>query len=187
MPEPSRPSPQDHQQGGSGESHSSLRSLRRPIVWVGTALTAVLTAFFVALATGFGQHIVAGNGPSPKLQIDAVRVQSPQDPAKPLKLDFTLRNVGGQLAVITAARLTVQQFAKLPHCESQGGLPSTGTYHANMPMDPAPGTHIDIPVSQQLGPDTADRFGIALRLPPDPAVTLFAYRVRIDLLYDNAA
>jgi hypothetical protein len=186
MPEPPRPPHQDQQQREGGKSHSASRWLRHPIVWVGTLLTAVLTAFLVTLASGFGQHIVAGGGPAPKLQIDAVRIIQSRDPTKPLKLDFTLRNVGGQLAVITAARLTVQQFAKLPRCESQGGLPSTGTYHANMPIDPPPGTQIDIPVSQQIGPDAADRFDVLLRLPPDFAETVYVYRMHIELLYDNA-
>jgi hypothetical protein len=193
MPEPSQPSHQDQQRGKGEDSHLALRWSRHPIVWIGTLLTAVITAFLVALAGGFGQHIAADGGHAPKLpagvpklEVDAVRIQSTRDTTKPLKLDFTLRNIGSQLAVITATRLTVQQFAELPHCLSQGSLPSTGIYHANMPTDPPPGTRIDIPVSQQIGPDAADRFDVSLRLPPDHAETAYVYRVHIEFLYDNA-
>jgi hypothetical protein len=109
-------------------------------------------------------------------------------PARPVQIDFEIRNTGNQLAIITAAKVTVQQFAAVPVCFSAGALVSTGTYHAFLPTNPSPGTSVDIPTAQQIGPDTADRFDITLGLPgkrqADPDI--YIYRLRIGLLYDNS-
>jgi hypothetical protein len=144
---------------------------------------ASLTAFFVYLQN----HPAL---PVPRIEIDSMTVRS-SEPFRPFGINFQLRNTGSQLAVITAVDLHVEEFLKLPICGSQGYLPVSHHYPANMPLSTAPGKVVRIPISEQVGPDAADRFEISLRLPPSRSVQMNAairlYRVRVGLIYDNLA
>ncbi len=176
---------------GKGDGPSRSRWLKKPAVWVGALITAVITGVLVNLATGAASHVGAHAGAAPNIEVDSVTTQylpsSPGGPirARPVKIDLEIRNTGNQLAIIRAARLTVQKFAALPTCYSAGALVSTGTYSAFLPTNPSHGKSVDIPTAQQVGPDAADRFDITVGLPKDVGI-IYAYRVRIELLYDNS-
>ena len=174
-----------HHPGGAGAGKPRWGWLRHPLVWLAPLATAGVTAFVVTLATGYAHHFGSGGG-SPRLEVDSVTVTSSASALKST-VDFKMRNTGNQLAIITGVRLSILQFAKLTHCESQGALTSTGTYRANMPESPRPGARVNIPVSQQVGPDSAEEFKIELRIPRDMSAAIYFYRVHLDLLYDNAA
>lgn len=179
---------------GDKDSPSWSRWLKKPAVWIGTLITAVITGVLINLATGTASNLSAHGGAASKIEVDSVTAQylprSPQGgpQARPVKIEFEIRNTGDQLAIIRAARLTVQQFAALPHCLAQGGLPITGIYKAFLPMNPSPGASVDIPTAQQVGPDAADRFGIKLGLPVGASFeNVYVYRVRIGLLINNSS
>lgn len=178
---------------GKAGSTSRWRWLKKPAVWVAGLVTVVIGGVLTSLATGATSHIFAV-GPVPNIEVDSVTAQylsspSVQVPARPVQIDFEIRNTGNQLAIITAARVTVQQFAAMPVCFSAGALVSTGTYHAFLPTNPSPGTSIDIPTAQQISPDAADRFDITLGLPATKYTdtNIYIYRLRIGLLYDNSS
>jgi hypothetical protein len=101
------------------------------------------------------------------------------------KVYFQLRNTGSQLAIIRAVGIRVEYFARIPVCLTQGNLPTTGHYAANLSLHPKLGSVINVPVSQQVPPDSADRFELALRIPPDPDESIYLYRLRLSLFYDN--
>lgn len=173
------------------DSASRSRWLKKPAVWVGGVVTVVIGGVLTSLATGVTSHIFAA-GAAPNIEVDSVTAQYVSSSygiqARPVDIDFEIRNTGNQLAIITGARVTVQQFAALPVCFSAGALVSTGTYHAFLPTNPSSGTSVDIPTAQQVSPDAADRFDITLGLPAtkyaDP--NIYIYRLRIGLLYDNS-
>jgi hypothetical protein len=178
---------------GEKTSQSRWHWLKKPVVWVATLITAIITGVLVNLATGAASHVTAApGGAAPRIEVDSVTAgylpASPQGLPRPapVKIDFEIRNTGNQLAIIRGARFTVQQFTALPQCLSQGGLPETGLYKAFLPTKPAPGTTVDIPTAQQVGPDAADRFGVALGLPTRRPHGIYVYRVRIGLLIDNS-
>jgi hypothetical protein len=168
------------------DARSWRRMLRRPLVWLGALLTAAITAFAVTWATGLANNVAPHPGKSPKLEVDSVSISTPASGQR-ATLDLKLRNIGNQLAIITGVQLHILQFATLRHCEEQGDLTPTGKYHANMPMRAKIGDSIDVPISQQVAPDAADRFKVLLRLPADFPGTVYSYRVRLDLRYDNSA
>jgi hypothetical protein len=141
---------------------------------------ALLTAFFTFV---LGRH----SGPAPKIEIDSVQIQPPSQYPTPLKITFQIRNTGNQLAVIHQASLRVLEFESLPICLSQGELPITGQYKADMPASTSPGTVISIPISQQIGPDSADSFALSIRGPFPKNVTISVYRVDMSLFYDNVS
>lgn len=177
---------------GKEDGPSRWRWLKKPTVWVGALITAVITGVLVNLATGAASHVGAHGGAAPNIEVDSVTTQYLYSPpalirARPVKIDFEIRNTGNQLAIIKAARLTVQQFAALPSCFSAGALVSTGNYRAFLPTDPSPGKSVDIPTAQQVGPGAADRFDITVGLPVKHGAAIYIYRVRIGLLYDNSS
>jgi hypothetical protein len=176
--------------GGKEGSSSKGRWFKRPAVWVGALVTAVITGVLVNLATGALSH-AGSHGAAPNIEVDSMTAQyvhSREIPARPVKLDFEIRNTGNQLAIIKAAKITVQQFAVLPECFSAGALLSSGTYRAFLPEKPSPGESVDVPTAQQVAPDAADRFDITLGLPGKHLVAsnIYVYRIRIGLLYDNS-
>jgi hypothetical protein len=182
--------------GGQSKSRRAGRSMREDpgrgwfrhpltLAIVPAVVGAMLTAFFFSV-----QHRPAAS--SPKIELDNVQVQAPNkayasDGTKSLayKVEFQLRNTGNQLAIIRAVSMRVEYFARIPVCFTQGDLPTTGRYAANLPLHPKLGSVINVPVSQQAPPDSADRFAIALRIPPDLDESIYLYRLHLSLFYDN--
>jgi hypothetical protein len=104
------------------------------------------------------------------------------------KIDIKLLNNGDKIAAINDARLIIQNFVTLPRCESQGDFGSTGTYSTNMPINPKPGQVVDIPISQLVPPNGADRFDLLLNAPRlkkyPAAANVYLYRVHLYLTYN---
>ncbi len=177
---------------GKEDSSSTGRWFKRPVVWAGALITAVITGVLVNLGTGALSHVGSHGGAAPNIEVDSVTAHyvpfRSGIPARPMKLDFEIRNTGNQLAIIRAVRITVQQFAALPVCFSAGALVSTGTYHAFLPVKPSLGKSVDIPTAQQVAPDAADRFDITLGLPATHHAdgNIYVYRLHMGLLYDNS-
>ena len=104
----------------------------------------------------------------------------------PFEIDIRLLNTGAQVAAINSARLVMQQFASLPECMAQGGFAPSGSYSANLPDHATPGRTIDIPVSQLVPANGADRFDLLLRsqLPGNALADLYLYRFHLYLSYN---
>jgi hypothetical protein len=128
---------------------------------------------------------------APQLVIDAISLRSAVDQGNkvtPFKIDIKLLNNGSGVAAINDARLIIDKFVMLPQCASQGEFTSTGSYSSNMPTNPKPGQVVDIPISQLVPPDGADRFDLLLSAPivndsfggPD----IYLYRVHLYLTYN---
>jgi hypothetical protein len=81
-------------------------------------------------------------------------------------------------------KLQVQEFAQLSECFSSGSLATTGWSSVNLPARPAPGTVVTVPVSQQMAPDSADKFEVSLHV-PSTALGLHLYRLHAWVLYDQ--
>lgn len=160
--------------------------------WVNSAIVvAIVTAVVGALATHWLNRPAATHTPgaSPQLQVDSVLVLPKTGQVGYLskfedQVYFSLRNIGNQLAIITGVKLQVQQYAQLYECYSAGSLATTGWSSVNLPTDPAPGTLVTVPVSQQMAPDSADKFEVSLHV-PKTALGLNVYRLHVWVLYDQ--
>lgn len=158
------------------------RWLKHPLIIavVPVVIGALLTAFFVFVQAGPKTQ-------APRIEVDSVTIQPAKYYPKPYKISLSIRNTGNQIAIIRAARLRVLEFTRLPICLSQGDLPITGHYKANLPAPAKPGKIINIPVSQQVAPDAADKFQLLLRAPAFRNETVDIYRLEVSLLYDNVS
>lgn len=179
----SKNKPTHRKSRGKSTKHSWLRH-PMAVAIIPAVISVTLAAIFV-----FIQNRPAS--PAPSIEVDGMSIQAANYYPQAFKITFEIRNIGNQLAIITGARLRVWQFASLPICETQGDLPPTGSYQVNMPTSAKPGMVIDVPVSQQVGPDTADEFQVLLHTPPPKAQyekdseTVSVYRVNVSLLYDK--
>ncbi len=76
------------------------------------------------------------------------------------RLEVTFHNTGGQLVVVSEARVRIRRVYELRPCFPQGDLPLSNTYGVLLPIDARPGALVRVPLHQQIGADEADRFGI---------------------------
>jgi hypothetical protein len=181
---------------------------RRKFVWLGTLGTAgiaVLVGVLVSVLSTQAQRVVpppssasVSSAPfspaqaldAPGLEVDGVSLTSAAFQANnlgPFKIDIKLLNNGHGVAAINDARLIIQKFVVLPQCASQGNFESTGTYTSNMPINPKPGQVIDIPISQLVPPNGADRFDLLLHAPlvkVAGAPNIYLYLVHLYLTYN---
>ena len=177
---------------------------KRPLPWIGTLATAVVTGVAITLASNYASNTVSGDnhasastgppaagGQAAHLQVDNVSLRAGNDTGNglaPFKIDIKLLNIGSQVAIINHVRLIVQQFAALPVRGTQGGFTSTGAYSANMPTPALAGQVIDVPISQLVPAGGADRFDVLLetrilkRFPEN--LTVYLYRVHAYLTYN---
>lgn len=190
------------QQSEGGEDSEDLGSskpgiLKRSVFRTHPIITGVTIAVLGGLGLTYSQVVLGVGKHEPQLAVDGVSLTAAEGVEQsnglpgttPFKIDIKLLNTGTQLAVINSVHLVIQKFATLPLCLSQGGFPSTGQYHGNMPTDPRPGTVVNIPVSQEVGPDSADRFDLLLRTAKTgrDADSVYLYRVRLYVNYNIGA
>jgi hypothetical protein len=173
---------------------------RRKLVWLGTLGTAgvaVLVGVLVSVLSTQAQRVVPPPSGSavPQLEVDGVSLTSANTQPisnsidvnfTPYKIDIKLLNTGSGVAVINDARLLIQQFVVLPLCATQGFLGSSHTYSGNMPIDPKLGQAVDVPLSEEVPPNGADRFDLQLGVPlPRSGVSkIYLYRVHLYFTYN---
>ena len=175
---------------------------RRKLVWLGTLGTAgvaVLVGVLVNVLSTQAQRAITPAPPSsnaPELEVDGVSLTSAsvQDSSSntiltntPYKIDLKLLNTGNSVAVINDARLIIQQFAVLSTCGLGGFFGSSHTYGSDIPANPRPGQVVNIPLSQEIPPNGADRFDLLLTVPqPKNGADSFTdlYRIHLYLTYN---
>jgi hypothetical protein len=166
--------------------------------WLTSAVAvAIIGAVVGAFATGAVNRLFSHPATShtvvaaPQLEVDSTLVmpKTIQRAGRPGFVDqvyFSLRNTGSQLAIVTGLRLEVQQFLSLKECFSAGSLLTTGWSRASLPVDPKLGTVVTVPESQQLAPDSADKFEVSLHV-NNVTRGLQLYRLHAWVLYDKQA
>jgi hypothetical protein len=167
---------------------------RTHTIVIGSIITVVggLGLAYFEQHFGIGQP---GASPSePHLEVDQVGLSYGSWTGKipdPFRIDVKLLNPGRQLVAINGARLVIERSITLRQCAAGGeDFPSTGSYRANLPGHPKQGDVIDIPVSQLVPADGADRFELLLRTRLPMAnlnrtgVPVYLYRIHLYLTYN---
>lgn len=182
--------PDETASGTSRRQGSKWRLLKT--IWMHPLVTGVVIAVLGGLGLTYSQFFLGVNRQVPHLELDEISLSPPSVGqlglnVNPLKIDIKLLNTGKGLAIINDAKLVIQKFATLPLCNSEGSFTSTGTYAANMPIDPRPGQVVDIPVSQLVEAGGADRFDVQLSTPAlrhGMRYSLYIYQVHLYLEYN---
>jgi transposase-like protein len=175
---------------------------RSHAIVIGVVITVLggLGLAYSLQVTGVGHSVSADSGPH--LEVDQVTLTYGSEPRAtaadpyggpwppippPFEIDIRLLNTGPQVAAINSARLVMQQFASLPECMAQGGFAPSGSYSASLPDHASPGRTIDIPISQLVPANGADRFDLLLRsqLPGNALADLYLYRFHLYLFYST--
>lgn len=131
-------------------------------------------------ATFAGTGVQVGSGQTATGHLDA---------SKP-RVEVRVHNTGTRRAVLTSARFTITDYARIVPCGLGAGLVASARYDVVLPVDPRPGHAVEVPINQQLGPDEADRFvfrvGVGDALEKILGETL-VYELRVTVAHDNEA
>lgn len=192
--------------GGSAQQARPQDVRRGRIVkislWTGGVVTAVVIAVVSTIATGLAQRLFPASAPSsseagspsssqaakPRIEVDDLVIRPPHKLNSPTLIDLKLRNIGTQLTIVKRAVLTIRRSAPLPLCASQGFLGPSAVYGVVLPTNPAPGRQVMVSLSEQIPAGRADRFKLALSLPPQAhkTGTNFLYSIDVSLLHDSS-
>ena len=129
------------------------------------------------------------NASSHKVNLEVVDlvVLNGTDWDRPPEVQVTLHNTGSQRSIIKRALFRIQTVAALPVCLTEGELMVSKKYDITLPTtQPKDAAPVEKPVSQQLGPDEADRFAFSFAAPQrvgEPAVYL--YQLQLEFLHDT--
>lgn len=103
------------------------------------------------------------------------------------QIDVTVRNSGKEPALLTQARITIEDSARLAVCEYNSGdvVPSGKDYAVELPVLPTPRERVvHRPLHQEVEPGAVDRFRVLFRV-SDPGQESFLYAVRVELITDG--
>jgi hypothetical protein len=106
-------------------------------------------------------------------------------------IEVILHNTGNRRSVVTRAAFTIQNLVNIEPCTTPtSGLNISSSYDIELPTRSRIGQTIEVPISQQLGADEADRFIFRLGSPihyyfPDDSRGAFVYRLAVSLSHDN--
>lgn len=161
------------------------------------ATLGLLPAYFALLATeqtptipspsSSGAAITSANSEGGNLKVVDLVVLNGADWERSPEIQVTLHNTGAQRSIIKRALFRVQSLAALPVCHTAGELLVSKKYDVALPTTlPKDGAPVEKSVSQQLGPDEADRFAFTLSVPQSVDThTVYLYQLRIDFLHDT--
>lgn len=142
------------------------RPSRPTWVDIGGLLVGVVSAVVAIFALGGGpdSSSSSSNAAKGKLSlVDTYVIDTERGPGQPRPhLEITLHNLGDRRIVIDRARIEIRRVYELRRCASQDDLPLSNTYGIALPVRRPPGTVLEPPLHQQLGPDEADRFALSL-------------------------
>jgi type II secretory pathway pseudopilin PulG len=106
-------------------------------------------------------------------------------------VEITLHNTGSQRSIITRARFTIQHFVPISSCVvPTSKLDVSSTYDIELPTKSSVSQTIEVPVSQQLAEDEADKIAFRFGSPISPGHSdglqeASIYQLGVSLVHDN--
>jgi hypothetical protein len=131
--------------------------------------------------------VTSTSPPGASLKVIDIVILNGTDWERSPQIQVTLHNTGSQRSIIKRALFRIQSLAALPVCLTAGELLISKKYDVTLPVTPpkdeAP---VEKPVSQQLGPDEADRFAFSLSAPQSiETPTVYLYQLQVEFLHDT--
>jgi hypothetical protein len=104
------------------------------------------------------------------------------------QLDITARNTGENPVLLTAARISVEDSARLAVCEYHTGdaVSASRKYAISLPLLPLPGQTVTNPLHQEISPGEVDRFKLLFRV-PDNSEANYVYALRVALVGEDSS
>ena len=152
-----------------------------------TTIVSGFIAIFVATVSLAAPPLLKAltNDPSPDVRLASVVVHEPG--GEVLSMEFTIHNTGSSRGIVEEATFTVEDHMTVLPCVGGGIVELSAEYDLLLPSNAERGDQFTVPVSQQVGPDEADRFAVNARL--DEASMGFEelYRLDVELVIDGRA
>jgi hypothetical protein len=158
-------------------------------MFVAPIVVAVATAVLVPRVAGGGNG--GGDGEegqavrsNERLEVVDLGVHNSPDGTS---IDLSVRNIGELVSVATSARFRIRSFAILGACLPEAYLLPTHKYPLVLPTEDAKGQTRDVKISQEIGPNEADRFTFPVTV-DDPQLTStvsYLYRIDVAVFHDR--
>ena len=129
-------------------------------------------------------QVVLANGKGDTRLVDGALAQT--DASTP-QIDSTVRNPGKELALLTQARITIEDSERLAMCAYNIGdmIPSSKDYALELPVMPTPRERVVVrPLHQEVQPGAVDRFRILFKV-ENPGLNNYLYALRVELVTDR--
>jgi hypothetical protein len=152
-----------------------------------TTIVSGMVAIFVAVVSLAVPPVFKSLSPSPSpaVRLASLVVQDPDGDV--VSMEFTIHNTGGRRGIVEEALFTVEDMISVHPCTGGGMVELSAEYDLLLPFDAEEGDRLTVPVSQQVGPDEADRFAINARLDEAAGETIKLFRLDVKLIVDGAA
>jgi hypothetical protein len=167
---------------------SSVRSWwrRRSEAMRTTIVSGVIAIFVAAVSLAVPPIIKAlSPGPSPGVRLASLVVQDPDGDV--VSMEFTIHNTGSSRGIVEEAIFTVEDSVAISPCTGGGMVELSAEYDLLLPFDAENGDQFTVPISQQVGPDEADRFAVNARLDEGAGEHVKLYRLDVALIVDGSA
>ena len=152
-----------------------------------TTIVSGFIAIFVATGTLAAPPLfkALADALSPGVRLASVVVQEPD--GEVLSMEFTIHNTGSSRGIVEEAIFTVEDVMTVLPCVGGGIVELSAEYDLLLPSNAEQGDQFTVPISQQVGPDEADRFAVNARL--DEAFMGFEtlFRLDVELVVDGPA
>lgn len=70
--------------------------------------------------------------------------------ASKARIEVRVHNTGTRRAVLTSARFTINDYARIVPCGLGAGLVASARYDVVLPVDPSPGEAVEVPTSESV-------------------------------------
>jgi hypothetical protein len=131
-------------------------------------------------------QVVLANGKGDTRLVDGALAQT--DAGTP-QIDITVRNPGKELALLTQARITIEDSERLAMCAYNIGdmIPSSKDYALELPVMPTPRERVVVrPLHQEVQSGAVDRFRILFKV-ENPGLNNYLYALRVELVTDRGS
>ena len=172
-------------EGKEESGAGSKRPLSHLVAWA-TIVSAVVAVAVAAndFLSSESEDGAPSSSVSPRLRPAGLNVINSDASQKPT-LDVLLHNEGGQRSIISGAKFEVLGVDALPYCFTQGDLPVSGRYGAQLSTDSKEGDAVEVQLHQQLAADAADRFQVSLSLEGEAKGSLYLFELGVSVLHDG--
>lgn len=149
--------------------------------WVNSAIVIALIGVLGGIITTLINKAVPDNSSS-HLTAEAANIESDSVSSGVNSLDFQLRNLGSQIAIINGIRINVLELTE--DCGEHEYLPPSAVYGVILPLQV--GKSVFANLHDSVEPNNADRFDVRLALPATAdGNALYYYVLQLTIFYNN--
>jgi hypothetical protein len=167
------------------EKWASISFEKKVGMFVAPVFISVVTGILIPMVLGGGSPS-SGTKPSSKTALEVVDLEADNTPEEVPRIEVTVRNSGNLISIVTRLDVRIRRHRVMEACfHTTGRLSISGTYDLTLPLEDGEGKLVPVKVSQQVSPNTADRFAFTITTSPMVRSGVFhLYQLDVALYHD---